>query len=96
MPCAPGGVVQLVRTPACHAGGRGFESRRSRSLHIVCLRAEDCSKKGFLGLDGDHVAVVQSDALEDERQQQAACFRVGPFTFALSSLGFTDQALTPE
>ena len=27
-----GAVVQLVRTPACQAGGRGFKSRQSRNL----------------------------------------------------------------
>src|SRR5438034_9121628 len=29
-----GVVVQLVRTPACHAGGREFEPRRPRHLSL--------------------------------------------------------------
>ena len=30
-----GGVAQLVRAPACHAGGRGFEPRHSRHFFLI-------------------------------------------------------------
>ena len=37
VPC--GGVVQVVRTPACHAGGRGLEPRRSRHSFALANRS---------------------------------------------------------
>ena len=35
LPPTIGGVAQLVRAPAGHAGGRGFESRHSRQFPLV-------------------------------------------------------------
>lgn len=39
-------VVQLVRMPACHAGGREFESRPDRKAFLQMVEGF-CFKKNF-------------------------------------------------
>ena len=42
------GVAQLVRVPACHAGGRGFEPRHSRHSRFPHFFFTDkCSQQPF-------------------------------------------------
>ena len=45
MQCAA--VVQSVRIPACHAGGRGFESRPLRHIFRIGFSRFEIENQGF-------------------------------------------------
>ena len=49
MPTIFGPVVQLVRMPACHAGGRGFEPLSGRQLASVAQSVEQGTENPRVG-----------------------------------------------
>ena len=46
---ANGSVVQLVRMPACHAGGRGFEPHPGRQFASVAQSVEQGTENPRVG-----------------------------------------------
>ncbi len=66
-----GPVVQLVRTLACHARGRGFESHPDRHFY------QGCSPSAFICADLAHL--VERDLAKVEVAGSSPVIRSNPF-----------------